>query len=135
MQKGDEFVRGFDLSSLKTLGTVGEPINQEAWHWYDEKIGQKKCPIVDTWWQTETGGIMISSLSGKTTSKPTFAGLPLPGILPVILDEDGREINKPNVVGNLCFKNPWPSIIRSIWGDHKKCFDTYFKSRAWQHTI
>jgi len=127
MQKGDEFVRGFDLSSLKTLGTVGEPINQEAWHWYDEKIGQKKCPIVDTWWQTETGGIIISSLSGKTTSKPTFAGLPLPGILPVILDEDGREISKPNVVGNLCFKNPWPSIIRSIWGDHKKCFDTYFK--------
>ena len=127
MQKGDEFVQGFDLSSLKTLGTVGEPINEEAWHWYDEKIGRKKCPIVDTWWQTETGGIMISSLSGKTDSKPTFAGLPLPGILPVILDEDGREINKPNVLGNLCFKNPWPSIIRSIWGDHKKCFDTYFK--------
>lgn len=130
MHKGDEFVQGFDLSSLKTLGTVGEPINEEAWHWYDQKIGKGKCPIVDTWWQTETGGIMISSLSGKTTSKPAFAGLPLPGILPILLDEDGREINKPNIVGNLCFKNPWPSIIRSIWGDHKKCFDTYFKRFA-----
>ncbi|MES2677013.1 MAG: acetate--CoA ligase [Pseudomonadota bacterium] len=127
MHKGDEFIQGFDLSSLKTLGTVGEPINDEAWNWYSTKIGKNKCPIVDTWWQTETGGIMISSLSGKTTSKPAFAGLPLPGILPILLDEDGREINKPNVVGNLCFKNPWPSIIRSIWGDHKKCFDTYFK--------
>jgi acetyl-CoA synthetase len=130
MHKGDEFVQGHDLSSLKTLGTVGEPINEEAWHWYDEKIGKGKCPIVDTWWQTETGGIMISSLSGKTSSKPAFAGLPLPGILPVLLDENAKEINKPNVVGNLCFKHPWPSIIRSIWGDHKKCFDTYFKRFA-----
>jgi acetyl-CoA synthetase len=130
MHKGDEFTEGFDLSSLKTLGTVGEPINEEAWNWYNEKIGKGKCPIVDTWWQTETGGIMISSLSGKTSSKPAFAGFPLPGILPVLLDEDGKEINKPNVVGNLCFKQPWPSIIRSIWGDHKKCFDTYFKRFA-----
>jgi acetyl-CoA synthetase len=127
MHKGDEFTQGFDLSSLKTLGTVGEPINEEAWHWYDEKIGQKKCPIVDTWWQTETGGIMISSLSGKTSSRPAFAGLPLPGVIPVLLDDDGKEINKSNVVGNLCFKQPWPSIIRTIWQDHKKCFDTYFK--------
>ncbi len=131
MHKGDEFadgaIQGFDLSSLKTLGTVGEPINEEAWHWYNKKIGQKKCPIVDTWWQTETGGIMISSLSGKTNSKPAFAGLPLPSILPVLLDENGQEITQPNAVGNLCFKRPWPSIIRSIWGDHKKCFDTYFK--------
>ncbi len=132
MHKGDEFangdIQGFDLSSLKTLGTVGEPINEEAWHWYDQKIGKGKCQIVDTWWQTETGGIMISSLAGKTTSKPAFAGLPLPGIVPVLLDENCQEINKPNIIGNLCFKHPWPSIIRSIWGDHKKCFDTYFKS-------
>ena len=127
IHKGDEYIQGFDLSSLKTLGTVGEPINEEAYSWYDEKIGKKNCPIVDTWWQTETGGIMISSLSGKTNSKPSFAGFPLPGILPILLDEDGKEINKPDVVGNLCFKNPWPSIIRTIWGDHKKCFDTYFK--------
>ncbi len=127
MHKGDEFVHGFDLSSLKTLGSVGEPINEEAWNWYDQKIGKGKCAIVDTWWQTETGGIMISSLANQTSSKPSFAGLPLPGILPVLLDEDGREIHKPNVVGNLCFKHPWPSIVRSIWGDHKKCFDTYFK--------
>jgi len=130
MHKGNEFLKGVDLSSLKTLGTVGEPINEEAWHWYNEKIGKGKCPIVDTWWQTETGGIMISSLSGKTSSKPSFAGLPLPGIFPVLLDEDGREINKSNVAGNLCFKRPWPSMVRTIWGDHKKCFDTYFKRFA-----
>ena len=127
MHKGDEFVDGFDLSSLKTLGTVGEPIDEEAWHWYDTKIGKGRCNIVDTWWQTETGGIMISALAGKTKSKPVFAGLPLPGIIPILLDDNGREINKANVVGNLCFKNAWPSIIRTIWGDHKKCFDTYFK--------
>ena len=131
MQKGDKFadgdIQGFDLSSLKTLGTVGEPINEEAWSWYDQKIGKQKCSIVDTWWQTETGGIMISSLAGKTNSKPSFAGLPLPGVMPVLLDDDGKEVTQENVVGNLCFKHPWPSIIRSIWGDHKKCFDTYFK--------
>jgi acetyl-CoA synthetase len=127
MQKGEEFVRGFDLSSLKILGSVGEPINEEAWHWYDEKVGKKKCDIVDTWWQTETGGILISSLGNKTKSKPAFAGMPLPGIMPILLDDDGKEITKPNMVGNLCFKHPWPSIIRTVWGDHKKCFDTYFK--------
>jgi acetyl-CoA synthetase len=127
MSQGDEFVNDFDLSSLKVLGTVGEPINQEAYNWYEAKIGKGKCPIVDTWWQTETGGIMISSLAGRTTSKPTFAGLPVPGIMPILLDEDGKEIKESNKVGNLCFKQPWPSIIRSIYGDHKKCFDTYFK--------
>lgn len=127
MQKGDEFVRGFDLSSLKTLGTVGEPINEEAWHWYDEKIGKRKCNIVDTWWQTETGGILISALAGNTKSNPSFAGKPLPGIMPCLLDENGKEINKANVTGNLCFKYPWPSILKTIWGDNKKCFDTYFK--------
>jgi acetyl-CoA synthetase len=127
MGRGDKFVDGFDLSSLKVLGSVGEPINKEAYNWFDEKIGKGKCPIVDTWWQTETGGIMISSLANKTTSKPTFAGLPLPGIAPILLDEDGKEIKEPNKVGNLCFKQPWPSIIRSVYGDHKKCVDTYFK--------
>lgn len=127
MHKGDEFVEGFDLSSLKTIGTVGEPINEEAWQWYFEKVGKKKCAIVDTWWQTETGGIMISSLSGITQSKPSFAGLPLPGTNPVLLDDQAREITKQNVVGNLCLKHPWPSVIRSVWRDHKKCYDTYFK--------
>ncbi|MFT6077207.1 MAG: acetyl-CoA synthetase, partial [Rickettsiales bacterium] len=127
MSKGDKYVDEFDLSSLKVLGTVGEPINEEAYNWYDEKIGKGKCPIVDTWWQTETGGIMISSLAGKTTSKPTFAGLPLPGIVPVLLDEVGKEVKDLNKVGNLCFKQPWPSVIRSVYNDHKKCFDTYFK--------
>lgn len=127
MHKGDEYVLGFDLSSLKTLGTVGEPINEEAYKWYFEKIGKKKCPIVDTWWQTETGGIMISSLSGITQSNPSFAGTPLPGIIPILLDDQGHEITKPNIVGNLCLKHPWPSVIRSVWKDHKKCYDTYFK--------
>ena len=127
MHKGDEFIQGFDLSSLKTLGTVGEPINEEAFNWYDQKIGKGRCDIVDTWWQTETGGIMISSLASLTKSKPSFAGLPLPGIVPVLLDDNGAEIIQENVVGNLCFKHPFPSIARSIFGDHKKYFETYFK--------
>ncbi len=126
MQKGDKFVEGYDLSSLKTLGTVGEPINEEAWRWYSEKIGKKKCAIVDTWWQTETGGIMISSLSGAVLSKPTFAGYPLPGVSPILLNEEGEEINEPNKVGNLCITKPWPSMIRGIWGDDKKFYETYF---------
>lgn len=126
MQKGDEFTRGHNLQSLKTLGTVGEPINQEAWQWYYEKIGAKKCPIVDTWWQTETGGIMISALSGVTESRATYAGLPLCGIVPILLDDDGHEITEPNKTGNLCIKNPWPGMARGVWGDAKKFHDTYF---------
>ncbi len=130
MQKGDEFVQGHNLQSLKTLGTVGEPINHEAWQWYYEKIGGGKCAIVDTWWQTETGGIMISALSGITESKATFAGLPLPGIAPVLLDDHGVEITEPNKTGNLCFKQPWPSMIRGIWNDAEKFRDTYFSHFA-----
>ncbi len=125
MQKGDEFVKGYDLSSLRILGTVGEPINEEAWQWYFEKIGQKKCPIADTWWQTETGGIMISSLAGILDSKPAHAGFPLPGIIPILIDNEGKEITKINQVGDLCFKQPWPSMLRGIWNDKEK-FLTYF---------
>jgi acetyl-CoA synthetase len=123
MQKGDEFVDGFDLSSLKTLGTVGEPINEEAWHWYNEKVGKKKCSIVDTWWQTETGGIMISSLAGITSSKPSFAGLPLPGIIPVLLNDDGIEIKENEKTGNLCIKQAWPSKQNVV-----SCTRVYFIS-------
>ncbi|HLD76755.1 MAG TPA: acetate--CoA ligase [Rickettsiales bacterium] len=126
MQKGDEFVEGCDLSSLKTLGTVGEPINEEAWKWYHEKIGKKKCAIIDSWWQTETGGIMISSLSGVLASKPAFAGFPLAGIFPILLDEDGKQIKEPNKVGNLCIAKPWPGMICSVFGDEKKFHETYF---------
>ena len=107
MKYGDEFIDNYKLASLKTLGTVGEPINQEAWQWYSDKVGKKNCPIVDTWWQTETGGILISALANVTKGKATFASLPLPGIKPVILDDNGNEITEPNVTGNLCFKNPW----------------------------
>ncbi|MSP34004.1 MAG: acetate--CoA ligase [Rickettsiales bacterium] len=126
MQKGDQFAEGHNLQSLKTLGTVGEPINQEAWQWYHDKIGAAKCPIVDTWWQTETGGIMISALSGITESRATYAGLPLCGIEPILLDDDGHEITESNKAGNLCFKTPWPSMARAIWGDRQKFYDTYF---------
>ncbi len=127
MQKGDSFVEGHDLSSLKTLGTVGEPINEEAWQWYHEKVGGKKCPIVDTWWQTETGGILISSLAGVTDSKPAHAGLPLPGIVPILFDDAGKEIAEKNKVGNLCLRQPWPGMARGVWGDKEK-FLTYFNS-------
>jgi len=126
MQKGDKFAEGHNLQSLKTLGTVGEPINEEAWQWYHDKIGAGKCPIVDTWWQTETGGIMISALSKITESRATYAGLPLCGILPILLDDDGVEITEANKTGNLCFKTPWPSMARAIWGDRQKFYDTYF---------
>ncbi len=126
MQGDEKYTKNHDLSSLKTLGTVGEPINEEAWSWYDEKFGRHKCEIVDTWWQTETGGIMISSLSGLTKSKPASAGLPLPGIEPILFDDKGEEIKEPEKVGNLCIKNPWPSMIRGVWGDDKKYYDTYF---------
>jgi acetyl-CoA synthetase len=115
-----------DLSSLKVLGTVGEPINEEAWHWYDEHIGKRKCPIVDTWWQTETGGILISNLAGITPAKPSFATLPLPGVKPVLIDEKGSEIEGNNVSGNLCIKYPWPGILRTTYGDHERCRSTYF---------
>jgi acetyl-CoA synthetase len=127
IKEGDKFVEGFDLSSLKTLGAVGESISEEAWDWYYQKIGNGKCSIVDTWWQTETGGIMISSLAGKAKSNPSFAGKPLPGIMPILLDDCGKEITKNNVVGNLCIKFPWPGIFKTIWGDHKKYSDVYFK--------
>jgi acetyl-CoA synthetase len=119
-------VENHDLSSLRILGTVGEPINEEAWHWYDENIGKKKCPIVDTWWQTENGGILISNLAGVTPSKPAHATLPLPGVQPVLVDENGKEIEGNNVSGNLCIKFPWPSIIRTTYGDHERCRTNYF---------
>jgi acetyl-CoA synthetase len=115
-----------DLSSLRVLGTVGEPINEEAWSWYDEHIGKKKCPIVDTWWQTETGGVMISNMAGITPSKPSYATLPLPGVQPLLVDEKGVEITENNVTGNLCIKSPWPSVIRTTYGDHERCRTNYF---------
>jgi acetyl-CoA synthetase len=126
--KGMEFVTPYDLSSLKVLGTVGEPINEDAWHWYDKEIGKENCPIVDTWWQTETGGIMISNLAGVTPSKPTFATLPLPGIQPCLVDEKGKELEGNNVKGRLCVKHPWPSMARTIYGDHQRFKDTYFSA-------
>jgi acetyl-CoA synthetase len=126
MSYGTEPVLKHDLSSLRILGTVGEPINEEAWHWNDEFVGKKKCPIVDTWWQTETGGIMISNLAGVTPSKPSFATLPLPGIQPVLIDEKGNVIEGNGVSGNLCIKFPWPSILRTTYGDHERCRLNYF---------
>lgn len=121
-------IHGHDLSSLKVLGSVGEPINQEAWEWMYDHIGKKRCPIVDTWWQTETGGILISNLAGVTPAKPTYATLPLPGIQPVLVDENGNEIEGNDVSGNLCIKHPWPSIIRTTYGDHERCRNTYFST-------
>lgn len=120
------YVEKYDLTSLKVLGSVGEPINEEAWHWYDDNIGQKNSPIVDTWWQTETGGILISPIPYVTPTIPTFATLPLPGVQPALLDENGQEINGNNVEGRLCIKFPWPSIARTIWGDHNRYKETYF---------
>lgn len=128
MACGEEHFSSKDLSSLKTLGSVGEPINEEAWHWFDKNIGKGNAPIVDTWWQTETGGIMISNLSGVTPAKPAHATLPLPGIQPVLMDENGKEVTGNNVSGNLCIKHPWPSMIRTTWGDHKRCKDVYFSA-------
>jgi acetyl-CoA synthetase len=121
-------IKGKDLSSLKVLGSVGEPINEEAWHWYNEHIGQKRCPVVDTWWQTETGGVMISNLAGVTPAKPSYATLPLPGIQPCLVDENGVEIEGNGVNGNLCIKFPWPGIIRSTYNDHERCRQTYFST-------
>jgi len=119
-------LQGRKLDSLTVLGTVGEPINEEAWHWYDEHIGKKKSPIVDTWWQTETGGIMISNLAGITPGIPSYATLPLPGVQPILVDDRGVEIEGNDVSGNLCIKFPWPSIIRTTYGDHERCRTTYF---------
>ncbi|OJV16617.1 MAG: acetate--CoA ligase [Dyadobacter sp. 50-39] len=125
---GLDYVKGHDLSSLTKLGSVGEPINEEAWHWYKTNIGGDHCPLVDTWWQTENGGIMISPLAGITPEKPTFATLPLPGIQPVLVDESGNEIEGNGVSGNLCIKFPWPGIIRTTYGDHERCRQTYFST-------
>ena len=121
-------LQGKHLDSLKVLGTVGEPINEEAWHWYDEHIGKKKCPIIDTWWQTETGGCMITNLAGVTPSKPSYATLPMPGIQPILVDENHNEILGNNVSGNLCIKFPWPSLLQTTYGDHERCRKNYFSA-------
>ena len=130
MSFGTAPIEGKNLSSLKILGTVGEPINEEAWHWYNEYIGQKKCPIVDTWWQTETGGCLISNIAGVTPSKPSWATLPLPGVQPILVNEKGIEVTVTDeqgmLKGNLCIKAPWPSILRTTWGDHDRCRTNYF---------
>ncbi|MDX2306105.1 MAG: acetate--CoA ligase [Microscillaceae bacterium] len=123
---GLEPLDGKDLSSLKVLGSVGEPINEEAWHWYHDHVGKGRCPIVDTWWQTETGGILISPIAGITPTKPAHATLPLPGVQPMIVDSEGKELKGNSVEGNLCIKFPWPSIIRTTYGDHERCRNTYF---------
>ena len=122
------FVTPYKLDSLKVIGSVGEPINEEAWHWYNNHIGKGNCPLVDTWWQTETGGILISALAGVTPTKPSFATLPLPGIQPLLVDDKGNEILGNNVEGNLCIRFPWPSIIRTTYGDHNRCKEAYFST-------
>ena len=126
MQFGPEFIDGKNLSSLRVLGSVGEPINEEAWHWYDQQIGKGNCPIVDTWWQTETGGILISPIAGVTPLKPAHATFPLPGIQPIIVDENGKELIGNNVSGNLCIIFPWPGMLRTTYGDHNRCKQNYF---------
>lgn len=128
MAAGLEYVTPYQLSSLKVIGSVGEPINEEAWYWYHEHIGKQKCPVVDTWWQTETGGIMIAPIAHVTPTKPTFATLPLPGVQPVLVDSGGYEVTGNNVEGFLCIKFPWPSIIRTTYGDHERCRLTYFST-------
>jgi len=125
---GNEYLAGKKLDSLKVLGTVGEPINEDAWHWYHDHVGKNRCPIVDTWWQTETGGVLISPLAGITPTKPSFATLPLPGVFPVIVDHEGKELKGNSVEGNLCIKFPWPGMARTIWGDHERFRDMYFSS-------
>lgn len=121
-----EYVQKFKLTSLKVIGSVGEPINEEAWHWYNDHVGGKRCPLVDTWWQTETGSIMISPIPFLTPTKPTYASLPLPGIQPVLMNELRNEIEGNQVTGSLCIKFPWPSMARTIWGDHQRFKETYF---------
>jgi acetyl-CoA synthetase len=132
MSFGNEPLAGKDFSTLKILGTVGEPINEEAWHWYDKNIGKHNCPIVDTWWQTETGGCMITNLAGVTPAKPGWATLPMPGVQPILVDENGKEVasNSPEggelMSGNLCIKFPWPGMLRTTWGEHERCKQNYF---------
>jgi acetyl-CoA synthetase len=126
MAAGIEHVNSRDLGSLKKLGSVGEPINEEAWHWYHEHIGKGTCPIVDTWWQTETGGVMMTPIAGLGTAKPGYAMRPLPGIQPILVDEKGNEVLGNGVSGNLCIKYPWPAIIRTTYGDHERCRTNYF---------
>jgi acetyl-CoA synthetase len=126
MAAGDHWPEAYDLTDLRVLGSVGEPINAEAWHWYDEKVGRGRAPIVDTWWQTETGGILITPLPGITDQKPTYASYPMPGVQPVLVDENGNEIEGNDVEGMLCIKAPWPSILRTTYGDHERCRQTYF---------
>jgi acetyl-CoA synthetase len=123
-----KYVQKFELDSLKVIGSAGEPINEEAWHWYNDHVGGKRCPLVDTWWQTETGGIMISPIPFVTPTKPTYASLPLPGIQPVLMDEKRNEIEGNQVTGSLCIKFPWPSMARTIWGDHQRYKETYFST-------
>jgi acetyl-CoA synthetase len=129
---GLEPLKGKDLSSLKIIGTVGEPINEEAWHWYHENVGRKKCPVVDTWWQTETGGTMISNLAGVTPAIPSWASLPMPGVQPLLVDENGNEVTEKDehgfLKGNLCIKAPWPGMIRTTYGDHERCRQNYFST-------
>ncbi|WP_339662635.1 acetate--CoA ligase [uncultured Polaribacter sp.] len=127
-KQGTEFVEKYDLSSLKVLGSVGEPINEEAWHWYNDNIGKSKSPIIDSWWQTETGGIMITPIPYVTPTKPTYATLPFIGIQPCLMDENGVELKGNQVEGRLCIKFPWPSIARTIWGNHQRYKDTYFST-------
>jgi len=127
-KEGVGYLDNHDLSSIKVLGTVGEPINEEAWHWYDDNVGKKKAPIVDTWWQTETGGIMITPIAFVTPTKPTYATLPFIGVQPALMDENGNEIKGNQVDGRLCIKFPWPGIARTIWGDHQRYKDTYFSA-------
>lgn len=126
MTHGEDHVLSYGLYSLKVLGTVGEPINEEAWEWYHIHVGKERCPVVDTWWQTETGGIMISGLGNHSPMKPAHAGYPLPGIQPVLLDQDGNEIEENGVEGYLAIKHPWPSMLRTTYGDHERCKNTYF---------
>ena len=128
MGMGNEYITNKDLSSLRVLGSVGEPLNEEAWHWYNDHVGKGNCPIVDTWWQTETGGHMISPIAGITPLKPAYATLPLPGVQPLLVDENGKEIEGNGVNGNLCIKFPWPGIIRTTYGDHERCKSTYFST-------
>lgn len=127
-KEGTDYVRGYDLSSLKVLGTVGEPINEEAWQWYDTVIGQQRCPITDTWWQTETGGIMICPIPYATPTKPAYATLPMPGVQPALMNAEGQELMGNQVEGSLCIKYPWPSMARTIWGNHERYKQTYFSA-------
>lgn len=128
MSFGLDPLNGIDLSSIRVLGSVGEPINEEAWHWFDDNVGKGNAPIVDTWWQTETGGIMISPIAFVTPTKPSFATLPLPGIQPILVDENGKELEGNGVSGNLCIKFPWPGMLRTTYGDHERCKLTYFST-------